>query len=540
MKTAVINNFNPPAILKETRPLRAVVYARVSTEEQTKQELSIPLMQIPECIKLVQKNGWKFIRTYTDAGKPCNSFNNRPELQQMLKDVDNYDVVVVWSFDRLYGDGDMTKAKIFEALDIAKKQLTSARQEAVIVAPETYDPKSLNATTNRNFNSIQVSYDRQIRRERLMRSKTETIQLGKQIFPACYGYKIFRKVNPRNDKRTIGYRIINKEESQILKRIFEERLKGMSLRQIAIGLNKEGIKTRKDKDWFPVRIGRILSNPFPCGYITYNKSEDRRFGDERVRTPFGNNKWKYIAISLEKEPYYKPIISEEVFKKVQEINKIRNNHKGKAVYSKNILAGLLKCPLCGSPMIASHYYKAKTPPFVRFTYTCSQWQEKRKCSNKCYTAHKIQKKVIMEVDKYLNDPELFENCYKANKVDKKEELKKEVAELETRLGKVQVRIYNLNLKYVDKKIQESYYQQLLSKFEEEERGLKGKIESVQGGINKMDEQKEKLISFKSLGKEIHTRFKKLDILQQKQILHTLIERIDLSPIWGKPKVIFQI
>ena len=47
--------------------LRAVVYARVSTQEQAQNKASIP-DQLEVCRKTIQDKGWRFINEYKDEG----------------------------------------------------------------------------------------------------------------------------------------------------------------------------------------------------------------------------------------------------------------------------------------------------------------------------------------------------------------------------------------------------------------------------------------------------------------------------------------
>jgi site-specific DNA recombinase len=531
MKPAVLNHIKTPIILEEKiKTLRAVIYCRVSSEEQSMREFSIPEIQIPQCIQLIREKGWKFIKSYIDAGLDGNAFLKRPDLQTMLEEVDTYDIVVVYSFDRLVRDDENTEAQIYSVLDRNKKQITSVLQGVEILSPEVYDPKSLNASTMRQVRGLQVSFDSKIRRERFMASRVRTVESGKHIVEAPLGYKTIREIDPNDIKkrRTVGYRVINKEEAPTLKRIFTERAEGKSYMDIACGLNKDGIKTRNGKEWSKARIGQVLKNSFSAGYIVWNKTQDRKFGDSNVLTPIPEEKWQYIPVNKEKEKYYKPIIDKELFDKAQEITKNNRKLRGKASYSKNILAGLIKCPKCGSPMVETSYSKMKRPPFYRSYLLCTQWNSKHKCSNQRYPALDIKEAVVKDVIRYLNNPKEFEKYHYQNREEILREKNKELVNYEFKIKKSQERIYNLNIKYLDNKIKEDYYKDLLNSLEKEEEGIRNKITSLRAEIDNLKERQEKIIEFKTLGKELHKRFETLEIQQKKVILQSLIEKIVLK------------
>ena len=81
--------------------LRAVFYARVSTEEE-KQLKALP-KQIEECKTTIQAQGWELVDQYVDEGKSGTQIKRRTEYQRLLADIetDKFDVIVAKSQDRL-------------------------------------------------------------------------------------------------------------------------------------------------------------------------------------------------------------------------------------------------------------------------------------------------------------------------------------------------------------------------------------------------------------------------------------------------------
>jgi len=511
-----------------TRPkvLRAVLYARVSSQEQARKQFSIPEIQIPQSKELIKESGWRFVKCYVDEACDGNTFLKRPELQKMLiEDINTYDIVVVWSFDRLMRDDQDVEAKIYKILDRNQKQVTSVLQRTEIVTPEQYDPKSLNVATQRRFRSMQVAYDSLTRRERFMASKEKLVAKGKHIVEASYGYEILRKIDPQNSRRTIGYRRPSKEEAPILRRIFKERvMEGKSYREIAFGLNRDEIKARKGDWWSGPRISQVCRNPFPCGYISWHKTEDRKYGDETVRKVIPEENWKFFSVDRKLEKYYRPIISESLFWKAQEIRK-KFQTRGRSTDSSNVLSKIIKCSKCGSPMVETGIYKIKKPPYKKGFYQCSMWANKHRCSPKRYPSWPIKMSVLEKVKAFINDPQAYKEFLREKSGYKIQDKERELKISERQLGKIREDIKSLNLKYLRGNIKEKYYPSLLQDLETREGQLEEKCLSLKEDMRASCRKSVERKSLETLGKEIKEGFESLTNNQIKLIIRILAEEI---------------
>lgn len=526
------------------KTIRSVILARVSSREQLEKKFSIPEIQIPECKTLIKEKGWKLVNIYIDGGYDGNTFLKRPGLQKMLKeDINTYDVVVVYSFDRLVRDDPYTEAEIYKILDMHKKQTTSVLQRVEIMSPEEYDPKSLNVATHRRFRSMQVAYDSLIRRERFMISKEKLVMKGKHISGAPYGYEITRKIDPKDSRRNIGYRISVKEEVLILQRIFRERvLMGKSYRQIAFSLNKDGIKVRNGNGWSGSRISQVLKNPFPAGYIVWNKSQQRKYGDQSIRKAIPETEWKFIPVDKKLEKYYRPVIDKELFQRAQKIRRENFKIKGRAAGSSNILVRLAKCPLCSAPMVETGFYKVKGPLHKKGYYQCSRWSNKHLCTSKRYPSSSIKTKVLEKVKAFLNDPQIFKEYLEKKNIGgiKEEEMK--LKSYDRKLRITQKDIKSLNFKYLRGKIKEKYYPSLLQDLEEKEKELIDECAALKREMQDYHQKEGERKSLKIFSEEIKGRFENLDFNQIKLILRILVKEVIPNKIMqgkgvkGNPRV----
>ncbi len=80
--------------------MRAIIYARVSTEEQ-KKGYSIDA-QVEACTNYAKAKGWEIVKVYREA-KSGKSADNRSQLQKALQLLEGggADILIVWRLDRL-------------------------------------------------------------------------------------------------------------------------------------------------------------------------------------------------------------------------------------------------------------------------------------------------------------------------------------------------------------------------------------------------------------------------------------------------------
>jgi DNA invertase Pin-like site-specific DNA recombinase len=104
--------------------LRAALYLRVSTDQQTTENQRLVLA------KLAERRGFEIVREYEDAGiSGASGREKRPAFDAMLKDAvrRRFDVLLVWSIDRL-GRSVLHVAQAMAELDTAGVALISEQQ----------------------------------------------------------------------------------------------------------------------------------------------------------------------------------------------------------------------------------------------------------------------------------------------------------------------------------------------------------------------------------------------------------------------------
>ena len=68
-----------------------------------------------------------------------------------------------------------------------------------------------------------------------------------------------------------GKLIINQNESENVKNIFQNYLNGISMKKIAGELNSKSVPTKLNKKWGIQTVSLILKNPIYCGYLHWEK-----------------------------------------------------------------------------------------------------------------------------------------------------------------------------------------------------------------------------------------------------------------------------
>ncbi|WP_081070768.1 recombinase family protein [Burkholderia anthina] len=126
------------------------------------------------------------------------------------------------------------------------------------------------------------------------------------------------------------------DRAAIVRRIFDMYVSGVGYASIAETFNREGIACfGRAQHWHRTYVRKILTNDAVVGTFTPHRIVHE--GGKKVRVP------------LEKVPGYFPaVIPEEVFARAQAQLGPAPKHRGAVV--SNIIAGLARCPLCGSTM----------------------------------------------------------------------------------------------------------------------------------------------------------------------------------------------
>lgn len=147
----------------------------------------------------------------------------------------------------------------------------------------------------------------------------------------------------------------------------------------------------------------ILTNPLYVGKIRYNRFED--WSEKRRR---GKNSKPIIV-----EGKHEAIIDPELWERVQMLLAEKSKVSPRTYQGTSLLTGLIRCPNCGAPMVASrttNYLKDGTK-VVRRYYSCGQFRAKGSsvCKANSVRADYAEQHVLGRIKKVLNHPKMLQD-----------------------------------------------------------------------------------------------------------------------------------
>lgn len=432
--------------------MRAVIYARVSTEQQAKENKGSIDHQIAACEKTIKDHSWELIMAPFKDIESGREVRGREAFESIITQLwlgnealpeevpDDwqgffgilkhaslstnarpFDVLVVYDYDRLGRDhaDSLAICKVFLKHGI---QVYSCNQP---VEPD--DPQNINIYNDQRvfsqtFAALKSAIEIHSTRRRYWQGMQNKVKRGELPHPASppYGYQP-KVIDLGNGKSRLEIEV-NKDEAAVVKQIFELYLENKAYRQIVVHLNDRGIASPGDKLWSPSAVQAILSNPVYAGLVRWQHK--RTFFGKRVKQP--KSKW------LITKGGHEAVIPEEQFWHVQTLIESRKRVKGRASGSSALLSGLAVCAICGNKMWS---YQAKSPKAnAPSYYVCGRYHTYKKisgkevCANKFIAMELLDTMVVDKLVKLVSDEELLASIVQDQKT---REAKRTEREIET-------------------------------------------------------------------------------------------------------------
>ncbi len=359
--------------------MRAVTYARVSTEEQV-DNTSIPT-QLEAIHKYASEHEMEVVKDCIDAGVTGATLD-RAELNGLreLVKIGQVDVVISYDPDRL--------SRNFAHLMVLASEFDRAGVELAFVTESM--EKSPEGRMLFGMKGLFAEYERTKIVERTMRGKMQKAREGKQPGgKPPYGYRLVD-----------GRHVVYEEEAKVVNMIFDWLSKeGETLRGIQARLNKIRIPTRNNgKFWQRCVLHRIVRDEAYTGHWYYNK---------RVQAPAKFKKNTSVQKFKPREDWIcvaiPSIISQETFDAAQR-QLIRNaNFSPRNSSRQYLLTGLIVCGKCG------YRYTARTINSKTY-YSCNSkigYITPVSCGSLYVRGDIVEPLVWDSVKELLNQPKLI-------------------------------------------------------------------------------------------------------------------------------------
>lgn len=345
--------------------MRMAAYCRVSTERE--EQLSSLENQREFFYDYAKKCGDTLVKIYADQGISGKSMKNREEFIDLLHDSESgdFDYVAVKDISRfarntsdfLYGIRTL-RANGVDVRFLSGNQTVIGESEFILtVFAALAQEESANLS------------------KRVIFGKRQNAQKGR-VPNMIYGYD-------KCDTYTLS---VNEDEARTVKMIFELYAAGYGTRRIAERLNLLKITTKKNVEWLPRTVRRILQNPIYIGKLINNKSTTGDFlSGKRKNLP--EDEW------FVHDRQNCRIISDEMFYKVQEILQERQKkyNSGEHHSAMHIFSNLIYCAECGKKFTTRIYSGG------RVCYRCSE-HNRGKCNN---ASTIYESELLNEIEKYI-------------------------------------------------------------------------------------------------------------------------------------------
>src|SRR5262249_30540122 len=169
--------------------------------------------------------------------------------------------------------------------------------------------------------------------------------------------------------------VIHEEHAAIVREMFRAYAAGeTSLYRIARDLNARGVKPPRAAKWSPTSIRSLLVNEVYLGTLVWNKTDQAKFFGvvdmevqprQGVRTSAHPCARRPKKDHIAREGHHEALVDRDTFDRVQ--RRLVENQKGRnradrGVY---ILRSLLRCGVCGEPMVGKRQTWGKKKPMYR-------------------------------------------------------------------------------------------------------------------------------------------------------------------------------
>jgi site-specific DNA recombinase len=369
----------------------AVIYARVSTEDQAENGTSLD-SQIERCKRYARENGAIVVQEYQESMSAARW--DRPMLTEARELIRSgqADMLIAYSPDRL--------ARDVTHLSLLFNEITKRKAELhTVTMPIEASPMGKAAL---QMAGVFGEMERAMITERSKRGKEQRARSGHVIGSnyVPYGYQHVK------DERGLGRFEIIEEEAEWVRWMFDAVLRGLSLYAIGQKMSTLGAKTKRGgATWRKHVIADILHNPMYYGEYHWNKK--RTVEPKNPRKPRGkrlNTSWE---AKDETEHIVIPcpaIVDRETWDAVQ-LRLTENLQKhARNVKHNYLLRGMIKCTYCG------RLYGGQGGGRYPY-YTCrgknpEYWRGRGEpCKNKVRNARLLDSLVWEQVCKVMTNPD---------------------------------------------------------------------------------------------------------------------------------------
>lgn len=334
--------------------LRAVIYARCSTEEDS--QIDALKKQVEEAKFCVQENNWILMDSYVES-RSGTTTKGRTEYNRLYEDLlcDKFDIIVIKSQDRL-----MRNTKDWYLF--VDRMSTEQKRLYMYIERKFYTPDDALITGIKAI--LAEEYSRELSKKINNSHRNRQKNNGTVILTSnTYGY---RKLPDKSI-------VLDEEEAKIKRRMYELCAAGFGSRTISTILQNDGIYNRNGKPFTDSAILRILRNPLNKGTVVMNRKHFDFETKKTIKMPeeeqfvYENKVPRTVSDELWE------LANREIDKRAVRVNGKNGEKRGK-YQGKSHLSGKIYCGLCGMP-----YYRRTRKRYkdgkILYEWKCKRYLE---------------------------------------------------------------------------------------------------------------------------------------------------------------------
>ena len=417
------------------------LYARKSTDVEDKQVRSIDdqLAVLRALAKDEKLNIAEEFIEKQSAKKP-----GRPVFNEMLARIEKGEAqgIISWKLDRLARN------------PVDGGQISWFLQQGVIQHIKTHD-RSFYPTDNVLMTSVEFGMANQF----ILDLKTNT-KRGLDAKAKRGDYPGRAPLGYINDSR-IKLVAVDKKKSKIVRRAFELYAEGnWRLEDAANFFAEHGIKTKGGNPMKRDNVSYLLSNPFYTGFFRYTGELHE-----------GN---------------HEPIVTKQLFDKVQAALKARSKPPGNPTNNPQALCGAIRCGTCGMMITAEHKIKRQKNGNVHeYTYyRCTRKNKAVRCSEPPIREEVLDRQLSNLLKKYAMPADWAVGLLKMSERDEKEAAQSTTTLVQEARGEIQSisqKLQRLLDAYLDQDIERESYLSEKANLLSRKKSLEEKINNLEQG-----------------------------------------------------------
>ncbi len=423
--------------------MKAIILARVSTEEQREAGNSLPA-QITRMQNYCQRESLEIVETFSFDESAYKT--KRDEFDKILEYLDTNKEKVAICFDKV----DRLSRNVFDKrVSLLYEKAVNDEIELHFVSDGQVINSNMSAVAKFQFGmSLGLAkYYSDAISDNVKRAFEKLRAEGKKTGQARIGYK---NITEENGKKTI---VLDKEKASLVKKIFElYSLGNHSIESIWKEMIGLGLKSVKGNLIAKSNIDTILKDSFYYG-MAYSK--------------------KYNLLYPHK---YERLITKELFQKCEDVQKGRRKNPAKIESNNFIFKSLLSCQKCGCTITPEVKTKKSGKTYIYYSCTNS----KGICKREYVSETKLLEPILELLEQFESIPDstkehLVEELRKNNEAEIAFH-KKQLNRIQNEYQLVQSKISKLTDLLLSDSITRDVYDEKLLEFKNKQHSLNAEIE----------------------------------------------------------------